>query len=156
MAMIRLALSGFAVVTAMISLQGCGQAPQDTFLQIQTCVIDQHGIAQFKQIMQASAQDENLQFIDGSAETGRDLKMIGADNTIRHDPALSVNVGINDRNGRNYVLGGNLGLPAYQVALGFGAGPDPVKARRLSERIVQALSKHWHVDHIPLGQGFCQ
>ncbi|WP_169805684.1 hypothetical protein [Novosphingobium rosa] len=153
MAMIKSAVAGLAMVAMLFCIQGCSQTTQDTFFQVQLCVIDRQGISQFKQTMRVIAQDENLQFVDGSAETGRDLKVIGADSAIRHDPALSVNVGINDRKGRNYVLGGNLGLPAYQVALGFGAGPDPIQARRLSERLVQALSKHWHVDILPLGKG---
>ena len=138
-------------LAVILCLQGCGPAAQDTFLQIQMCVIDQNGVAQFKDTMRAIARSESLRFVDGSAETKTELKAIGA--KVGHNPELSINVGIDDTSGHNFALGGNLGLPAYQVALGFGDGFDKAKAHRLSERLVNAFSRQWHVERVPVGQG---
>ena len=120
-------------------------------MQIEMCVIDRDGVALFKNTMQAIAKSEGLHFLDGSAQTGNELKIIGV--AVGHDYALSINVGINDRSGYNYAMGGNLGLPAYQIALGFGNGSDQTKARRLSDRLVKAFSRHWRVETVSVGQG---
>jgi hypothetical protein len=102
--------------------------------------------------MRSVADAENLKFVDGSAKTGNDLKIMGADKYLKRDPSLAINVGIEGDEGLG-VTAGNLGLPPYQVALGFTAGSDAAKARRLSNRLVQALSQRWHVETVPQGKG---
>jgi hypothetical protein len=145
-------LTAFPSVLAMLfCLQGCEKA-QDTYLQIQMCLIDRQGVAQFKSIMDSIAAEDGLKFVDGSLETGRQLKATGADKSLKRDSALAINVGIEGK-GHNFVLGGNLGLPPYQIALGFGPGFDPDKAHRLSDRLIERFSKRWHVETVPLDKG---
>ena len=139
------------LVTALLFISGCEKRRQ-SFLTIQTCVVDKDGVDQLKNTMREIARSENLEFVDGSAETGADLKTIGADKALKRDAALTINVGIKDDSGI-IVMGGNLGLPPYQVALGFGASSDAAKARRLSGRLVQALSQRWRVETVPQGRG---
>lgn len=124
----------------------------ETYLTVQMCVHDQEGVKNFKDIMRAAADAENLQFVDGSLETGENLKVMGADKALKRDPALAINVGIKNAGG-TFVMGGNLGLPPYQVALGFGAGSDPAKAHQLSDRLVRLLSDKWDVETVPQGKG---
>jgi hypothetical protein len=135
----------------VILLSACAKR-DETFLTVQMCVHDEEGVTQLKKLMRDAAQAENLQFVDGSRETGKNLKVMGADKALESDPSFAINVGIKG-DGGSYVMGGNLGLPSYQVALGFGTGSDPEKAHRLSERLVRLLSAEWDVETVPQGKG---
>lgn len=149
--MVKISKPVLLSIGMLFCLQGCNRQ-QDTFLQMQMCVIDQAGVAQFKSMMRTVAKSENATFIDGSAETAQTLKNIGADKSLKHDLGQHINVGI-EVDGTIIVMGGNLGLPAFQVALGFGAGSDAIKAHRLSGRLIKAFSQRWHVETVPVGQG---
>lgn len=129
----------------------CSRA-QEEFLAVQMCLVDESGVTQLKNIMRNVAQLESLQFIDNSAETGRALKNIGAEGAAAHSAAFAIDVHIEGEHGLG-VTAGNLGLPAYQVALGFTAGRDAAKAQRLADHLVHALSQRWHVQTVPRGQG---
>ncbi len=102
--------------------------------------------------MRTVAQFENLKFIDNSAQQGSDLKAMGADKLLKRDASLAIDLHIEGKGGMG-VTAGNLGLPPYQVALGFTEGSDAAKAHRLSARLVRALSRRWHVETVPQGMG---
>jgi hypothetical protein len=134
-----------------ITLGGCSRA-QESFLSVQTCVADQQGVAELKDMMRSTAQSEGLQFIDNSAQQASALKDVGADKALKRDVSRAIDVHIEGKDGLG-VTAGNLGLPPYQVALGFTEGADPAKAHRLSDRLVQTLSQRWHVEVVPAGEG---
>lgn len=144
-------ISFWAVFSMTIGLQGCSRN-QESFLAIQLCVVDPQGVTQLKSVMRTVAKSENLQFIDNSAQQRNDLKTMGADELLKRDAALAIDVHIEGAEGMG-VTAGNLGLPPYQVALGFTEGSDAVKAHQLSDRLVKALSQMWHVEKIPQGKG---
>jgi hypothetical protein len=99
--------------------------------------------------MRVAAASERLQFIDNSAQQARDLKYIGADKLLKRDASLAIDVHIEGNSGMG-VTAGNLGLPPYQVAIGFTEGADALKAHRLAARLIQAPSQQWHVVTIPV------
>jgi hypothetical protein len=131
--------------------EGCSPA-QTPFRTVQICVADQQGVAKLKGLMREAAASERLQFIDNSVHQGNALKHIGADKLLKRDASLALDVHIEGNSGMG-VTAGNLGLPPYQVALGFTEGADAAKAHRLSARLIQALSKNWHVETIPVDKG---
>jgi hypothetical protein len=57
----------------------------------------------------------------------------------------AVNIGAYDNDGVGFG-GGNLGMPDYQVSIGFSEGDDPLRARALVRRVVAILGKRWHVE----------
>lgn len=134
-------------------LQGCSRT-QEPFLLVQMCLIDQGGVEQFLEIMREVAKAENLKFIDDSLEAAESLRVMGADKALNFDSAFTIHVGIeNENKGNMFVLGGNIGLPPYQVAVGFAEGNDAAKAHRLSDRLVKAFSQLWHIETVPQGKG---
>ena len=145
-------LSLLPLSIGIILLSGCTKQRDETFLTVQMCVHDQAGVTHLKDVMRAAAKAENLQFVDASLETGESLKAMGADKALKRDASLAINVGIKGKGG-TFVMGGNLGLPPYQVALGFGTGSDAAKAHQLSERLVRLLSDEWAVKAVPQGKG---
>ena len=139
-------LSGMIVVC-----QGCA-GPQEAFQNVQLCIADERGVLELKRIMRAVAQSKNLEFIDNSARQGENLKAMGADKALGRDASRAIDVHIEGENGMG-VTAGNLGLPEYQVALGFTEGTNPSMARVLSNELIKALSQRWHVEVVPLGKG---
>ena len=103
-------------------------------------------------MMRSIAVAQNLKFVDGSAETQRDLKAIGATMDKLDTPGAVINIGL-DRGDRNLMMGGNLGLPTYQIALGFSGDSNPSEAQRFADMVVQRLSARWHVETVPAGTG---
>ena len=47
----------------------------------------------------------------------------------------------------------NLGLPNYQVVVGFSDGPNPVEAHRFADLVIKALEEKWRVEIVPDGRG---
>jgi hypothetical protein len=115
------------------------------------CVVDERGVAELKGLMRATAASEHLRFIDNSAQQSSDSKSIGTDKLLKR-ASLAIDVHIEGKGGMG-VTAGNLGLPPYQVALGFTEGSDAAKAHQLSARLIQALSQRWQVETIPAGKG---
>jgi hypothetical protein len=102
--------------------------------------------------MRSVAQSENLQFIDNSTQQAQELKDVGADKAFNRDVSGAIDLHIEGENGLG-VTAGNLGLPPYQVGLGFTEGRDPTEAHRLANRLIGSLSQHWNVQRVPSNQG---
>jgi hypothetical protein len=82
----------------------------------------------------------------------RSLKEIGADKALKSDLSQTIDLHIEGKGGLG-VTAGNLGLPPHQVGLGFTAGSDAAKARRLATNLTSSLSQHWSVQRVPTSQG---
>jgi hypothetical protein len=133
------------------ALAGCtpGKHP---FLMIQICLGDADNLAAFTREMQAIAKNENMKFIDGSDETTADLAVIDAKGGA-HDPNGPVIHMAVERGDSMGMSAGNLGLPGYQVALGFSEGSNPNEARMFVKRVVGRLAERWRVETVPPGRG---
>lgn len=139
------------IVGVATCFAGCARA-RSAFEQVQMCVGDEQGIAELKSVMRAVAQSENLRFIDNSDQQAQDVKDVGADKALKRDVSRAIDLHIEGESGLG-VTAGNLGLPAYQVGLGFSEGRDPGKAHRLANRLIYSLSQHWNVQRVPSSQG---
>jgi hypothetical protein len=138
-------------LVSLALLLGCspGQRP---LLMIQLCLNDDQGVAEFMSMMRAIAVSENLKFIDGGAETQSELKTVGAKMQKLDTPGAVINIGL-DRGDRNLMMGGNLGLPVYQVALGFSADSNLSEAQRFADIVVKRLGTRWRIEPVPTGTG---
>ena len=142
----------FSLIAGVAScFAGCSGA-QNAFEQVQMCIGDERGVAELESLMRSAAQSENLQFIDNSAQQAQDLKDVGADKALKRDVSRAIDLHIEGESGLG-VTAGNLGLPPYQVGLGFTEGRDPAKAHRLANRLISSLSQHWTVQRVPSSQG---
>lgn len=128
-------------------LIGCrgGEGP---FLQVQFCLTERAGAAELKQTLQTLARQENMRFYDRSAETEAELEALNSTIVSRSSPIINIGV----RSEEGYGLGGgNSGLPANQVTLGFS--PDTPEAREFAYKAVQRLQRTWEVKRVPKDQG---
>lgn len=139
------------VSAVLISLLGMlyGCAPgKRPFLIVQLCLGDERNLAGFTSMMRSIAQSEGMKFVDGSAETKKDLKAIGAP----HQTGPVINMGF-DRDDGVGLMAGDLGSSDYQVAVGFSEGSNPSDAHAFADRVVGRLKTRWHVDTVPAGKG---
>ena len=116
---------------------------------VQLCVADDRGLDHFKQTLRSIARDEH---IDGSLETTRDLNAIGATGKNIHTDGTLVNVGVESDSGPS-LTAGNLGLNAYDIAVGFARGHDSNAASAFSNRVVARLGKRWAIRTVPKDSG---
>jgi len=75
---------------------------------------------------------------------------MGADKALKRDVASAIDFHIEGANGLG-VTAGNLGLPPYQVGMGFTEGTDPPRAHRLAHELIRALSPRWDVQKLAPG-----
>jgi hypothetical protein len=85
-----------------------------------------------------------------SADTARDLPKTGYAGRERSDGSPVINVGVLRKDGL-FVGGGNLGLPGYQVQLGFTKGADDAESRSFAKEVISRLEKRWGVEVLPAG-----
>jgi hypothetical protein len=139
------------ILLSLATLSGCtpGKRP---LLIIQLCVKDDRGVADFMNAMRAIAASEHMTLVDGGAQAQRDLKTAGAKFAKLATPGSVINFGI-DRGKHSIVMGGNLGLPTYQVAMGFSGAEDPEEMKRFADVVVKRLAMLWPVQMVPDGTG---
>ena len=145
------AVARFAAVAGLIiagALGGCTQGKRP-FLMVQLCFKDDQELADFTRLLESIAYTERMSFIDYSGPTERGLDAIKAKgrfapviNISVHDDAWGVGLGV-----------GNLGLPKYQVAVGFSEGSKPLEAHRFADNVVSQLRARFHVKTVPEGRG---
>jgi len=138
-------------LASLALLLGCTHG-KPSLLTVQLCLNDDQGVSEFMSMMRSIAVAENLKFVDGGAETQRDLNTIGAKMDKLDTPGAVINIGF-DRGNRNLMMGGNLGLPTYQVALGFSGDPNPSEAQHFADIVVKRLGARWQVETVPAGTG---
>jgi hypothetical protein len=139
----------FGVMTAAISACAEGKRP---FLMVQICLGDARNLALLKQEMRAVAQIESMRFIDGSAETKRGLDIVDKEGAAHelNGPVIHMAVERPDSMG---VGASNLGLPGYQVVLGFSEGSNPQEARQFAGRVVDRMAANWRIHTVAPGTG---
>jgi len=114
---------------------------------IQICLKDKQGVTLFMDTMKSIARSKHMKFIDGSQATQENLASLKASPKYK-----LIYIGIDGKDGMG-MEGGNLGLSAYEVALGFSEGSNPADAHRFADMVVTELKKKWSVYAVPRGRG---
>lgn len=98
-------------------------------------------------MMKAISRSQHMRFVDGSAATENDLLSLKASPHYR-----LINIGADREDGMGWGAG-NLGLSAYEVAIGFSVGSNPAEAHRFADMVVGTLKQKWQVYVVPPGRG---
>ena len=116
------------------------------------CLSNEQGALQFVDEMKSIAAAENFDFVDNSRNTERELKVVDYAGTERTEGSRVINVGVLRKDGLG--LGaGNLGLPGYQVAIGFSEGSNAAEAHDFADRVLARLRQRWQIEAVPSGSG---
>ena len=140
-----------SVGIAILLLLGCAPG-KHPFLMVQMCLSNERGVTDFFDEMKSIADANNMEFLDNSGDTSRELKAVGYVGRERDGGSPAINFGVERKDGQG-ASAGNLGLPGYQVALGFSEGSNPAEAHAFANMVVSRLEKHWQVHVVPRGTG---
>jgi hypothetical protein len=116
------------------------------------CLSHKNESLELVQELKDVANEEQMEFIDGSEQTARGLKIIGHDDHGRKDGSPTIHLVVQRDDGL-LVTVGNMGLPGNQVAIGFSEGPSRAEATRFADRVIGRLRQHWTVDVLAPGSG---
>jgi hypothetical protein len=138
-------------------LFGCGGG-KSQFFGVQFCAEDGRGLEELRGELRHIATDEDMEFSDISQRVAGEHERIRQ----RSPPTRQSH----DRDGGSpyfvvtlehpdgtFVTATNLGLPGYEVALGFLRGRDPMASAALAERISSRLEKRWPLRRLAEGVG---
>jgi hypothetical protein len=147
---IKSPLLSLAIIAWVGAFCGCGSG-KPPFLMAQVCLRNAEDLAAFTREMQVIAQSEGKQLIDRSAATQKEFDTIGHPvEGARTRPVINMGILLGDGVGLTV---GNLGLPGYQVAVGFSEGSKPTDAHRFADAVINGLAQRWRVESVPAGTG---
>jgi len=141
----RLCLLSALMLTACSSKDG-------PFLMVETCVFSDAGVSKFVNEMEHISKEHKMHFIDRSAESGREVAALNYSGVERSRGGRVVNVSAVGSDGLSFGAT-NLGLPHYQIVVGFSEGSDPSKAREFAGEAIRRFQQHWMMKRVPSGAG---
>jgi len=137
----------FAAFATLLGVAACGTGERP-FRMVQLCLANTGEIATMKAVLREVAESNKLPFEDNSEGTEADLNSIAA---VQKDVPIArptVNVGTVGPTAMGFSAG-NFAEASSQIVVGFSKGNDPVAARKLSDAVVQALSRRWRIHEVP-------
>ena len=70
--------------------------------------------------------------------------------TSQRDPIILLRI---ERGNGAGLTATNLGLPGYQVGVGFTEGDDALWAHGFANRVLDRLKSKWHIEYVPAKEG---
>lgn len=133
-----------SLVSTLLLIGGCSRSERP-FLIAQVCLHNEGEVDRFVALMRKVAQSNGLEFVDTSSRSQEGLSRIDSAQARIEARRRAVNIGT--LGGRGFGFGaGNLGLPGYQVAIGFTAGDNAQEAHKFAAETVRLLRLSWHVE----------
>lgn len=122
------------------------------FLMAQICVQNENGLEKFVDELRHVARFEGMTFTDNSARTQAELEKAKHSATQLRTNDGAINMAVEGEGGLG-MTAGNLGLPRYQMVMGFSAGMDRLASEKFANKVIEALSSHWIVERLDSSQG---
>jgi hypothetical protein len=119
---------------------------------VQMCLSNQQGVEEFIDELKSIAAAEKLEFIDNSSNAERGLNETGYVGHERTGGSQVMDIRLVRRDGMG-IGATNVGLPGYQVAMGFAEGSKAVEAQDFAKRVLPRFKKRWLVEIVPTGAG---
>ena len=138
-------------VIASLLLGGCAPGKRP-FLMVKMCLSNEQGVAEFIDELKATASAEKLEFVDNSGNAERELKEAGYAGRERTGGSRVIDVRVIRNDGMG-IGAANVGLPGFQMAMGFSKGSNALEAQNFANRTLVRFRKHWLVESVPSGAG---
>jgi hypothetical protein len=135
-----------AVLGTLVGISACGMGERP-FRMVQFCLANTGEIGPMKAALREVAAANKLPFYDNSIATEADLNAVAKDQKNIPVAHPTVNVGTVGPTAMGFSAGNFAEAPS-QIVVGFSKASDPVAAGRLSDAVVQALSRRWRVHDV--------
>lgn len=93
-----------------------------------------------------------MTFIDNSARTQIELEQAKRSTAQLHTNGRAIHLTVEGEGGLG-MTAGNLGLPRYQIVMGFSARKNGVESENFSNTVIKSLFSHWPVEMLDNTQG---
>lgn len=134
-------------VALLFGAASCGKGERP-FRMVQFCLAGPEEIGTLKATLRDVAAANKLPFYDNSEQTEADLKSIAEAQKNTPVAHPTINLGTVGSTAMGFSAGNFAEAPS-QIIVGFSKGDDPAAARKLSDTVVQALSRRWRIHEVP-------
>ncbi len=132
-------------------LTGCSPGKRP-FLMVQMCLLNEQGVGEFVDELKSVASEEKLEFTDNSSNAQRELKEVGYAGHERTGGSRVIDIRVVREDGMG-IGAANVGLPGFQMAMGFSEGSSAAEAQNFANRTLARFKKRWLVELVPSGAG---
>ena len=136
-----------AFLVALFGAASCGTGERP-FRMVQFCLADVDEIKTLKAVLQDVASANKLPFYDRSKETEAEAESTAEVQNNMRAAHPTVNMGTVGPDAMGFGAG-NFDEAPSQIVIGFSKGRDAAAARKLSDALVAALARRWHVHEVP-------
>ena len=136
-----------ALLSLVLAISACGTGERP-FRMVQFCLGDTGQIATMNAVLRNVAAANSLPFYDNSEATEANLNSAAKIQPNLPVPHPTVNVGTVGPEAMGFSAGNFAEAPS-QIVVGFSKGGDIAKARKLSDDVVQELSRRWRIRAVP-------
>ncbi len=137
----------FLVLTAVVGVAACGTGERP-FRMVQFCLAKSDDIGAMKTVLREVAARNGLHFFDNSNRTEADLTAMAERRKGAPVWHPVVNIGTDGPTASGFSAANFMEAP-LQIVVGFSKDRNAIAARKLSDAVVQALSKRWRVREVP-------
>lgn len=135
-----------AAFVMLLGVGACGRGERP-FRMVQFCLANSGEIDAMKSVLRNVAATHKLPSYDNSKQTEADLTFIAEREKNTPVAHPTVNVGTVGPTAMGFSAG-NFPYAPSQIVIGFSKAGDVTEARKLSDAVVGALSKRWHVHEV--------
>jgi len=136
-----------ALLVPLLVVASCGTGERP-FRMVQFCLADVSEIETLKTVLKDVASANKLPFYDRSKETEAEAESIAEMQKNMSVAHPTVNMGTVGPDAMGFSAG-NFDEAPSQIVIGFSKGRDAAAARKLSDIVVAALARRWHVHEVP-------
>ena len=138
--------TSLAVFAVIFGVPACGTGERP-FRMVQFCLANTSEIETMNAVLRDVAAANKLPFVDNSKATEESLER--AAEVQKNLPVAhpTVNVGTVGPSEMGFSAGNFAEAPS-QIVVGFSKGTDAAAARKLSDDVVQALSRRWRIREV--------
>jgi hypothetical protein len=138
------------VAVALLALLSACSSGTHGFRVAKICVTNKEDALRLVHEMKQIANEEKMEFLDGSAATARGAEIIGYADPGRADGSVTIHIAVERIDGMGVTVA-NFGLPGYQMAIGFSEGSNRSEGTRFADKVIDRLSRLGRLEELPFG-----
>lgn len=142
-----LALRVILALSTVAMASSCAGTPPSPPQMVQLCLRDESEVEQLVDLLESTASGNGMTFVDRSSASQLELRRLKKDPGYR---VISISASRPDGLG---LAAGNLGLGAYEMAIGFTQGSNAQTSAAFVDKVMASLKSKWDVRLVASGKG---
>ena len=145
-------LTRFLILAALFGvISACSYQEQLPFKIVQICLPDSTNVSSLKTMMQATAANEGMAFVDNTERARRGLAVTAQSRAQSDEAKWVISLIVHGSDGLG-ATATHLGLAPLEIAIGFTSGRSHDAAQAFAKRLIEKFSSRWKVVAVPNGR----